>query len=67
MLIDDELTLPIQVKGKLVTTIKTKKDYSEKDLLSEIYRIDKIQKKIADKKILKVINVPNKIINIITN
>ena len=67
LLIDDELTLPIQIKGKLVTTIKTKKDYSEKDLLSEIYQIEKIQNKIADKKILKVINVPNKIINIITN
>ena len=67
LLVDNELTIPIQIKGKLVTTIKTKKNYVESDLLNQIYQIDKIQKKIADKKILKVINVPNKIINIIIN
>ena len=67
LLEETDLILPIQIKGKLVTTIKTKKDYNEHNLLNEIYRIEKIKKKIADRKILKVINVPNKIINIITN
>lgn len=61
------LIMPIQINGKLVTTIKTKKDYNESDLLNEIHKIEKITKKISNKKILKVINVPNKIINIITN
>ena len=67
LLEETDLILPIQIKGKLVTTIKTKKDYNKHNLLNEIYRIEKIKKKIADRKILKVINVPNKIINIITN
>ena len=67
LLEETDLILPIQIKGKLVTTIKTKKDYNEHNLLNEIYSIEKIKKKIADRKILKVINVPNKIINIITN
>ena len=61
------INLPIQIQGKLVTTINTNKDYNEKDLLEQIYKIDKVSKKISDKEILKIINVQNKIINIITN
>ena len=60
------INLPIQIQGKLVTTINTNKDYNEKDLLEQIYKIDKVSKKISDKEILKIINVQNKIINIIT-
>ena len=40
----------------------------EEDILKSIYEIDKIKNKILDRKvILKVINVQDKIINIITN
>jgi len=67
LLEEKELVLPIQINGKLITTVNTKKDYNEKDLINEIYLIDKIKNKIADKIILKVINVQNKIINIIIN
>jgi leucyl-tRNA synthetase len=66
LLEEKELVLPIQIKGKLITTVTTKKDYNEKELLEEIYLIDKVKNKISDKKIIKVINVQNKIINIIT-
>ena len=64
---DDDIKLPIQIKGKLVSTIDTKKGYNEKDLLEKIYNIEKINKKIIGKKIIRVINVQDKIINIITN
>tara|TARA_B100000927_G_scaffold246535_1_gene209514 strand:- start:571 stop:1158 length:588 start_codon:yes stop_codon:yes gene_type:complete len=67
LLVEDDLVLPIQIKGKLVTTINTKKGYEEKNLLETIYKIDKIKNKLKEKKILKVINVQDKIINIITN
>ena len=67
LLIEDDLVLPIQIKGKLVTTINTKKGYQEKNLLETIYKIDKIKNKLKEKKVLKVINVQDKIINIITN
>ena len=62
-----EINLPIQIHGKLITTINAKKDYNEENLLKDIYKLDKIQKKIDGKKVIKVINVQNKIINIITN
>jgi len=67
LLAEDEIVLPIQIKGKLVATINTKKDYNEDELLKDIYKIEKIKMKILDKKVSKVINVQNKIINIITN
>ncbi len=67
LLIEDEINLPIQIQGKLVTTILTKKGYNESDLLNTLYQIDKIKTRIRDKKIIKVINVQDKIINIIVS
>ena len=62
-----EINLPIQIKGKLISTINTKKGYNEKNLLEKIYKIRKVNNKIEGKKIIRVINVQDKIINIITN
>ena len=67
LLEDDHLVLPIQIKGKLVATIETKKDYKEDELLVDILKIDRVNHKLSGKNILKVINVQNKIINIITS
>jgi leucyl-tRNA synthetase len=64
---ENEINLPIQIKGKLVSTIRTKKGYNEKELLQKIYKIEKINNKIDGREILRVINVQDKIINIITN
>ena len=64
---ESEINLPIQIKGKLISTINTEKGYNEKDLLEKIYKIEKINKKISGKKVLRVINVQDKIINIITD
>ena len=67
LLEESEITLPIQINGKMISTINTKKDYNQDDLLKLICKIEKVENKISDKKILKVINVQNKIINIIIN
>ena len=47
----NEINLPVQIKGKLVSTINTKKGYNEKDLLEKIYKIDKVNNKINGKKL----------------
>ena len=67
LLVETDLNLPIQIKGKLVTTIKTKKGYNEKEILKLIYEIDKVKNKMINKEVIKIINVQDKIINIITN
>ena len=67
LLVVEKIVLPIQIQGKLVTTIDTKKGYSEEDIMSTVYKLDKIKNKINNKTVVKVINVQDKIINIITN
>jgi leucyl-tRNA synthetase len=67
LLIENDIKLPIQVKGKFVTTVETNKGYKEEEILKTIYQLDKIKSKIENRKIIKVINVQDKIINIITN
>ena len=67
ILLEEKIKLPIQINGKFVTTIDTIYNYKEKNLIEEIYKIEKINSRLIGKKILKVINVQNKIINIIIN
>jgi leucyl-tRNA synthetase len=62
-----EIILPIQINGKFITTIKTKIDYEEDKLIQKIYNIEKIKNKLSNRNIQKIINVKNKIINIIIN
>ena len=47
--------------------MKTIIDYNEEEQLALIYKNEKIKKRIEEKSIKKVINVKNKIINIIVN
>ena len=67
LLEENDITLPIQVNGKLTSTILTPKNYSESEILDKIYSIDKVKKVLTNKTVIKVINVQNKIINIIIN
>ena len=67
LLLETNIILPIQVNGKLATTIQTNKGYEKDDILELVYKIDKIESKINNRKVIKVINVQDKIINIITN
>ena len=62
-----QVNLPIQINGKFITTFFTEKNYSEKKILSEIMQLDKIKLKLENKEIKKVINVQDKIINIIAS
>ena len=67
LLIENKIKLPVQIHGKLITTIDTTKGYSEEEILKSIYQLDKIKNKMQNKKVTKVINVQDKIINIIIN
>ena len=65
LLIENEIQLPIQVNGKLVSLLTAQKGYMEGEIIKEIYNIEKIKNKLEGKEIIKVINVQDKIINII--
>ena len=65
LLVEDKINLPIQINGKLITTIPTRKGYKEDEILQMVYQLDRINSKIKEKKVIRVINVQDKIINII--
>ncbi len=65
LLVEDKINLPIQINGKLITTIPTRKGYKEEEILQTVYQLDRINSKIKEKKVIRVINVQDKIINII--
>ena len=67
LLIETRINLPIQVQGKLITTINTEKGYIENEILNSIYKLNKVKNKIQNRKVIKVINVQDKIINIIVD
>ena len=66
LLIDDKVTIVIQINGKKRGLISTKKDTSEKEAIKEARKVTNIEKNLKDKKIVKNIFVKNKIINFIT-
>ena len=65
-LVEDEVTIVIQINGKKRGLILAKKDVREKEVLNEAKKIENIKKNLKNKKIIKNIFVKNKIINFIT-
>ena len=64
---EKNIDLPIQVNGKFVTTYQTQIDYEIDDIYDNLINISKVSEKIKNKKLVKKINVQNKIINLIFN
>ncbi len=62
---NEEVNIVIQINGKKRDILKVKRDTNENDLLKLINNNIKIKKFILDKKVMKKIFVPNKIINLI--
>ena len=62
---DDELEIGVQVNGKLRSTIKIKKDENKEIIENIALNDEKIRKNIDGMSIVKVIVVPNRIVNIV--
>lgn len=63
--IDNEIDIAVQVNGKVRDTIKIKKDASKEDMESLALSSDIIKKWLEGKEVVKVICVPNRIVNIV--
>ena len=64
-LLDNEITIGVQINGKLRDTIKIKTNASKEETLLAAKSRDNIIKYIEGKEIIKEIVVPNKIVNIV--
>ena len=65
ILMDENINLVVQINGKKREVLEIKKDIKENEVLEIINNNDRILNYIKDKKIVKKIFVPNKIINLI--
>lgn len=61
----DNVTIAVQINGKLRETIEIKKDEKKEKVLEEVKKLEKIIPYIEEKEIVKEIYVPNKIVNIV--
>jgi leucyl-tRNA synthetase len=62
---DNELEVPVQINGKLVTVVRVAADADAKTLEAAAMADEKIQGRIAGKTVAKVIVVPRKLVNLV--
>ncbi|MBT6136884.1 MAG: leucine--tRNA ligase [Rhodospirillaceae bacterium] len=65
MLVDDRVTVAVQVNGKLRGTIDVARDASEDIVRPEALALDTVQKILEGREPRRVIVVPNKIVNVV--
>ena len=66
LLVEEEVIIVVQVNGKKRGLFSTKIDITEEEAIEKAKKIENIEKKLKDKKIIKKIFVKNKIVNFIT-
>jgi len=62
---EDQLEIPVQINGKLVTVVRVPADADGKAIEAAALREDKIQLRTAGKTVAKVIVVPGKLVNLV--
>jgi leucyl-tRNA synthetase len=62
---EDELEIPVQINGKLVVIIRVAADANPKAMESAALADEKVKSRIAGKKVVKVIVVPGKLVNLV--
>ncbi len=65
LLVDDSVTIAIQINGKLRATIDLPKDADKKLVEEKALALPAISELLKDKKVNKVIVVPNRIVNVV--
>ena len=66
MLVEDEVTIAVQHKGKLRDTLTAPKGASKEDLEAMALASEKVQRSLDGAEIRKVIVVPDRLVNIVT-
>jgi leucyl-tRNA synthetase len=65
LLVEDEVTIAVQVKGKLRDTITAAKGLPEEELKALALASEKVQRSIDGAEIRKIIVVPDRLVNIV--
>jgi leucyl-tRNA synthetase len=62
---EDELEIPVQINGKLVTVVTVAADANAKAIEAAALAAEKVQSRTAGKTVVKVIVVPGKLVNLV--
>ena len=62
---EDELEIPVQVNGKLVTVVRVPADAGSDAIQAAALAEEKVQSRTAGKTVAKVIVVPGKLVNLV--
>jgi leucyl-tRNA synthetase len=62
---EDELEVPVQINGKLVTVVRVAADADAKTIEAAALADERVQARIAGKTVVKVIVVPGKLVNLV--
>lgn len=65
LLVDDSVTVAIQINGKLRATIELPKDMDRQHTERKVLELQSIRDALKDKKVDKIIVVPNRIVNVV--
>jgi leucyl-tRNA synthetase len=65
MLVEDTITIAVQVNGKLRGTLEIAKDADKETVEQSALMLDNVQSFIAGKEVRKIIVVPDKIVNVV--
>jgi len=65
LVVDEEVTIAVQVNGKLRDTIKVERGIDEEDLKLKIKNLPNVKKHLEDKEIKKLIYIKDKLVNIV--
>ena len=66
LLVEDEVTIAVQHKGKLRDTLTAPKGASKEDLEAKALASDKVQRSLDGAEVRKIIVVPDRLVNIVT-
>ena len=61
----DEVTIAVQVNGKLRANINIAKDSDEKDVISEAMSLENVEKFTSEGNVVKTIYIPNRLLNFV--
>jgi leucyl-tRNA synthetase len=67
LLVEDEVEIIVQVNGKVRDRFRTPLGANDEELKATAQGLPKMQELLAGKQIAKVVVVPNKLVNLVTN
>ena len=65
MIVDEEITVMVQVNGKIRGDFKAEKGISQEEAMKMAYGLENVKKHVDGREPKKVIYIPNKILNIV--